>query len=97
MITICGNLIYFRQFDLIMTQRQRDLLNRLLEVIDTQKDFSFGLDEESMTQAIKMAKSYKVISNVLYHILCDHPNNEDREYDVEQANEFIYKLQKMFE
>lgn len=80
-----------------MTQRQRDLLNRLLEVIDTQKDFSFGLDEESMTQAIKMAKSYKVISKVLYHILCDQPNNEDRDYDVEQANEFIYKLQKMFE
>ncbi len=80
-----------------MTQRQRDLLNRLLEVINTQKDFSFGLDEESMTQAIKMAKSYKVISKVLYHILCDNPNNEDREYDVEQANEFIYKLQKMFE
>jgi hypothetical protein len=80
-----------------MTQRQRDLLNRLLEVINTQKDFSFRLDDESMTQAIKMAKSYKVISKVLYHILCDHPNNEDREYDVEQANEFIYKLQKMFE
>ena len=80
-----------------MTQRQRDLLNRLLEVINTQKNFSFGLDEESMTQAIKMAKSYKVISRVLYHILCDHPNNEDSDYDAEQANEFIYKLQKMFE
>lgn len=33
-----------------MTQRQRDLLNRLLEVINSQKDFSFGLDEESMTE-----------------------------------------------
>ena len=80
-----------------MTQRQRDLLNRLLEVINSQKDFSFGLDEESMTQAFKMAKSYKVISSILYHILCDHPNNEDRDYDVEQANEFICKLQKIFE
>lgn len=80
-----------------MTQRQRDLLNRLLVVINEQKDFSFGLDEESMTQVFKMASSYKVISKILYHILCDHPNNEDREYDVEQANENIYKLQKMFE
>lgn len=80
-----------------MTQRQRDLLNRLLDVINSQKDFSFGLDEESMTQVFKIAKSYKVISRVLYHILCDNPNNEDRDYDVEQANEFIYKLQKMFE
>lgn len=80
-----------------MTQRQRDLLNRLLDVINSQKDFSLGLDEESMTQVFKMAKSYKVISRVLYHILCDNPNNEDRDYDVEQANEFIYKLQKMFE
>lgn len=80
-----------------MTQRQRDLLNGLLVVINEQKDFSFGLDEESMTQVFKMANSYKVISKILYHILCDHPNNEDREYDVEQANENIYKLRKMFE
>lgn len=80
-----------------MTQRQRDLLNRLLEVINSQKSFSFGLDEESMTHAFKMAKSYKLISKVLYHILCDNPNNEDRDYDVEQANEFISNLEKMFE
>lgn len=80
-----------------MTVRQRNLLNNLLEVIDSQKGFSFGLDEESMTQAFRMARGYREISNAIYHILCDHPNNEERDYDAEQAEDSINKLRKSFE
>lgn len=80
-----------------MTQRQRDLLSNLLGIIDSQKSFSFGFDRDSITQAFKMARSYKEISNAIYHILCDHPNNEERDYDVEQAKESIDKLRKTFE
>ena len=80
-----------------MTQRQRKLLNDLLDVIDSQKSFSFGLDEESMTQTFRMARGYREISNTIYHILCDHPNNEERDYDAEQAEESINKLRKSFE
>lgn len=80
-----------------MTQRQRSLLNNLLEVIDDQKGFSFGFDEDSITQAFRMARGYREISNAIYHILCDHPNNEERDYDAEQAEESINKLRKSFE
>lgn len=80
-----------------MTQRQRKLLNSLLEVIDSQKSFSFGFDEESMTQAFRMARGYREISNAIYHILCDDPNNEECDYDAEQAEESIDKLRKMFD
>ena len=80
-----------------MTQRQRNLLNNLLEVIDSQKSFSFGLDGDSITQAFRMARGYKEISNAIYYILCDHSNNEERDYDAEQAEESINKLRKSFE
>lgn len=80
-----------------MTQRQRSLLNNLLEVINGQKGFSFGFDEDSIIQAFRMARGYREISNAIYHILCDHPNNEERDYDAEQAEESINKLRKSFE
>ena len=80
-----------------MIERQRKLLNSLLEVIDSQKSFSFGLDEESLAQAIKMVRGYSEISNAIYHILCDDPDNEDQNYDAEEAEESINKLRKRFE
>lgn len=80
-----------------MTKRQRNLLNNLLEVINSQKGYSFGLDEDSMTQAFRMARGYREISNAIYHILCDDPNNEERDYDAEEAEESINKLRKSFE
>ncbi|MBO7211856.1 MAG: hypothetical protein J6V44_12735 [Methanobrevibacter sp.] len=79
-----------------MTQIQRDLLNNLLEVIDSQKNYSFGLDADSITQTFRMAKGYREISNAIYHILCADPNNEDRDYDAEQAEESINELRKRF-
>ena len=42
-------------------------------------------------------KESDAIMDLLYTLAGDHPNNEERDYDAEQAGESINKLRKSFE
>ena len=75
-----------------MTQKQRNRLEELRDLMNNKGAYRFGMDGESVSMAFKMARGYKDIEKILYSVLTDDPENPYREEDWEEGTEALKRL-----
>lgn len=75
-----------------MTQKQRNRLEELRVLMNDKGAYRFGMDDESVSMAFRMARGYKDIEKVLYSVLTDDPENPYREEDWEEGTEALKRL-----
>lgn len=77
-----------------MTHRQRDLLRILRDITYKAKSISLGMDETTLHNVFIRARAYDDIEKVLYGVLVDHPDNEYRDDDVQEAIDALKRMIK---
>jgi hypothetical protein len=77
-----------------MNKRQRKMLARLQEVCN---ELGSTLDYSAVSKGklIDRQKALMDVSKVLYGVLCDDPENDQREYDLEQAEAALKRIEKL--
>lgn len=75
-----------------MTRRQRDILRLLRDIVYKTKSVSIGLDNESIHNVFLRARAYDDIEKVLYGVLTDHPENDYRDEDIQEAIDALKRM-----
>lgn len=75
-----------------MTKENRSMLQRLMDACNK---MGSQLDYTATTNAklVDRQRCHGKVSNAIYHILCDHPNNEDRDLDRKEAEDYIKEVE----
>ena len=77
-----------------MTQKQRQILRELMLVCD---HLGHSLDGTATTVSkyIDRQRAHRLVSDVIYGMFGDSKENDNREEDVESAEECLKKLQEL--
>ena len=78
-----------------MTKRQRERLCILRDIIYEKGCYSFGMDQQSLSMAFRMARGYKDIEKVLYSVLTDDPENDYRMEDWQEGTDALDRLRNI--
>lgn len=78
-----------------MTKRQRERLCILRDIINEKGCYSFGMDQQSLSMAFRMARGYKDIEKVLYSVLTDDPENDYRMEDWQDGTDALDRLRNI--
>lgn len=78
-----------------MTKKQRERLEELRVLMNDKGAYRFGMDGDSVSMALKMARGYKDIEKVLYSVLTDDPENPYRDEDWKEGTEAMERLRNI--
>ncbi len=78
-----------------MTNKQRERLCELREIIQEKGSYRFGMDGNSVSMAFRMARGYKDIEKVLYSVLTDDPENDYGDEDWQEGTEALESLRNI--